>query len=294
MPVSPRWASSLVDELAGGVRFRPHRQKEVRAIERAHENLGRADKQPVGDFGSGRGVRRGGHADRLDAMEGFCNLTQAQILRPEVVAPLRDAMRLVDGEKIDRDFAHCGDDVVAQQPFRRNIEKPERAVVQAARHPSPLVVVGGGIEARRLDPKFAQLGDLVAHQRDQRRDNEGQAAADDRRKLEAQRLAAACRHHRQHVFASERGGEDIFLPRTEVGKAKDGRQSGPRFRHERGVRSHGPRPPGSKTGVHCTDSTLSAPVASIMRRSKPSAAPLASGISASAARKSSSIGADVP
>ena len=43
----------LVDELAGGVRFRPHRQKEVRAIERAHEDLGRADKQPVGDFGSG-------------------------------------------------------------------------------------------------------------------------------------------------------------------------------------------------------------------------------------------------
>ena len=66
-------------------------------------------------------------------MEGFCDLTQAQILRPEVVAPLRDAMRLVDGEKIDRDFAHGGDDVVAQQPFRRNIEKPERAVVEAAR-----------------------------------------------------------------------------------------------------------------------------------------------------------------
>ena len=50
-------------------------------------------------------------------------------------------MRLVDGEKIDRDFAHCGDDIVAHEPFRRDIEKPERAVVQAARHPSPLVVV---------------------------------------------------------------------------------------------------------------------------------------------------------
>ena len=58
----------------------------------------------VGDFGSGRGVRRRGHADRLDAVESFCDLTQAQILRPEVVAPLRDAMRLVDGEKIDRDL----------------------------------------------------------------------------------------------------------------------------------------------------------------------------------------------
>ena len=154
------------------------------------KTFGRPDKQPVRDFGPGRGVRRRGHADRLDAMEGFRDLAQAQILRPEVVAPLRDAVRLVDGEKIDRDSAHRGDDVVAQQPFRRDIEQPERAVVQAARHPSPLVVVGGGIEARRLDSELAQLGDLVAHQRDQRRNDQGQAAADDRRKLEA---AATCR-----------------------------------------------------------------------------------------------------
>ena len=39
-----------VDELPAGVRFRPHRQKQVRAIERAHENAWGTDEQPFGDF----------------------------------------------------------------------------------------------------------------------------------------------------------------------------------------------------------------------------------------------------
>ena len=44
------------------------------------------------------------------------------------------------------------------------------------------------------------------------------------------------------------------------------------------------------TGVHCTRSMRGAPVASITRRSKPSATPLASGIAARAARNASSTG----
>ena len=48
--------------------------------------------------------------------------------------------------------------------------------------------------------------------------------------------------------------------------------------------------PDSTTGVQSTCSMRVAPVASMTRRSKPSAAPLAGGMCASAARKSSSIG----
>ncbi len=47
---------------------------------------------------------------------------------------------------------------------------------------------------------------------------------------------------------------------------------------------------GAGSGVNSTSSTRSAPVASMTSRSKPSAIPLAGGICASAARKSSSIG----
>lgn len=71
---------------------------------------------------------------------------------------------------------------------------------------------------------------------------------------------------------------------------KFARQDGGRFVGGSEVQAIGSAQVRSKTGVHWTDSTRSAPAASIMRRSKPSAAPLASGISASAARKSSSNG----
>jgi hypothetical protein len=185
-----------VEELAGGVRFRPHSQKQVRAVERAHENPWVADEQPLGDFRPCRLVRSRGHGDHLDATERFRDLAQAQILRAEIVTPLRDAMRLVNGEEIDPGLAERCDRVVAQQPFGRDIEKPQRTLVEAARYPPALVGIGGGIEACRLDPGLAQLRDLVAHQRYQRRNHKGEAAADDCRELEKKRLATARRHDR--------------------------------------------------------------------------------------------------
>jgi hypothetical protein len=213
-----------LQELAGRVRFRPHGQKQVRAIERAHENPRAPDEQLLGDFSPRRLIRGRGHRDHLDARERFRDLAQAQIFRAEIVTPLRDAMRLVDGQKIDFSLPQGADRVVAQQPFGRDVEKSERSLVEAARHSPAFVWIGGGIEARRLDPGLAQLGDLVAHERNQRRDHQSEAAADDARKLEEKRLAAARRHDREHVLAGERGGEDVLLSRTKVREAEDGRQ----------------------------------------------------------------------
>jgi hypothetical protein len=175
-----------VEELAGGVRFRPHGQKQVRSIEGAYENPWAPDEQLLGDFRPRRLVCGRRHSDHLDAWERFRDLAQTQIFRAEIVTPLRDAMRLVDREKIDLDLPQSGDHVVAQQPFGRYIEKSERTLVEAARDPPSFVGVGGGIEARRLDACLAQLGDLVAHQRNQRRNHKGEAAADDGGELEAE------------------------------------------------------------------------------------------------------------
>ena len=126
-------------------------------------------------------------------------------------------MRFVDGEQIDR-AAQRFERVVAQQPLGRDIEQPQRAVAQAVEDAAALVGLGGGVERRGGNAERVELGDLVAHQRDQRRDDQRQAAARQRRQLVAQRLAGAGRHHRQHVLAGERGGEDFFLAGAEVGE----------------------------------------------------------------------------
>ena len=247
MPVSPPVSVEPVEKLAGGVRFRPHGQEQVRTIERAHENFWAADEELPGDFGPCRLVRGRGHRDHLDARKRFRDLAQAQIFRAEIVAPLRDAMRLVDGEQIDLSPPQGGDRVVAHEPLGRDVKKPERSLVEAARDPPAFVGIGRGIEARRLDTGLAQLGDLVAHQRDQRRNHKREAAADDPRKLEEKRLAAARRHDREHVLARERGGEHVLLSGTKIREAEDGRERRARLGHERGIGRHHADPPSPRT-----------------------------------------------
>ena len=77
-----------VEELAGCVRFRPHRQKEVRAIERAHEDAWAADEQLLGDFRPRGPVGGRGHRDYLDALKRLRDLAQAEIFGSKVVTPL--------------------------------------------------------------------------------------------------------------------------------------------------------------------------------------------------------------
>ena len=145
--------------------------------------------------------------------------------------------------QIDLSLPQGGDRVVAQEPLGRDIEKPERTLVEAARDPSPFVGVGGGIEARRLDSGLAQLGDLVAHQGNQRRNHKREPPAHDRGKLEEKRLAAARGHDREHVLARERRGEDVLLSGAKVRETEDGRQGRPRLRHERSLLRHQTGPP---------------------------------------------------
>ena len=171
---------------------------------------------------AGREVGRRGEGHRLDAAERAAHLAEERILRPEVVPPLRDAMRLVD-----RQEAH----VRARQPgegggLRRGAPATHR---EGAAMPSrtarltksrSLGIVGRG-EAPRLDAVAAQLRDLVAHQRDKRGDDDGEAAAQERRKLVAQRLAPAGRHDGKDVLPSDDGLHDRLLAGAEPGKAED-------------------------------------------------------------------------
>jgi hypothetical protein len=193
----------------------------------------------------------------------FVRFFQPDIFRAEVVPPLRNAMRLVDGEEIDFAFVEQRERVVAKQPLGRDIEQPQLAAVEPVEDRAPFPRVGDGIEGGGFYPITAHLRDLIAHQRYQRRDDDGQTCVEQRRKLEQQGFAAAGRHDGEHVLPAEDRFEDFGLSGAEVGEAED-----PMERLAGVVQSHG-----RNTGVHCTSSMLSAPQASIARRSKPSAAP---------------------
>ena len=61
---------------------------------------------------------------------------------------------------------------------------------------------------------------LVFHQRDERRDDDGEAVARERGKLEAERFAAASRQQREDIFARQRIADDFLLQRAERGEAE--------------------------------------------------------------------------
>ena len=85
---------------------------------------------------------------------------------------------------------------------RRLLVGRERAVVERRRH---------AVADQRVH--------LVLHQRDERRDDERQARPHERRRLEAERLAAAGRQHDDRVAAGEDGVHRLALQRTEGGVA---------------------------------------------------------------------------
>ena len=78
------------------------------------------------------------------------------------------------------------------------------------------------VQIRRRHAVDAQAVDLILHQRDERRDHHADAVGlDDRRRLEAQRLAAAGRQHDDAVARRENRVHRLALERTEARETPD-------------------------------------------------------------------------
>ena len=107
------------------------------------------------------------------------------------------------------------------EALRRGIEEAHAPVAHRIDHAAVLVRIVGGVEAAGLDAEMAQGRHLVAHERDERRDHEGEPLAGERRQLVAERLAGAGRHDGEHVLAGQHRAHDLLLSFAEGGEAED-------------------------------------------------------------------------
>ena len=159
----------------------------------------------------GRGGRQGDerHVRELPPQDG-----QLAILRPEIMAPLGDAVRFVDGDQTDVPGFQGPQHVVGHEAFRRQVEDLVPAAAQVP--PSPSVLVGRQrrIEERRRHADLFEAVDLVLHQGDQGRNDDREPVVGDRRKLIAQRLAAARGKERQDIMPREKALDDFPLVRA--------------------------------------------------------------------------------
>ena len=213
---------------------------DVGPIEARHELRRVVEPQPLVDLAAGQRVGGGGEGDARHAREVRGDIGDPQVLRAEVVAPLRHAVRLVDREQRD---AGAGRGVVEEREERRHeqalgrdVEQVELAREQVSAYGARFLGGRGRVPERGAHTEQPQRLDLVVHERDERRDDDADAGPHQRRQLVAQRLAAAGRHQHHGVVAGDHALDDRLLRTAERAESEHLAQH-PRRRVE-GVARH--------------------------------------------------------
>ena len=219
--VSPVLVVEEPRELLARTLLRHDPVADVRAVEAGDEHAGFLQAQPLPDLPP-RGLVGGrGEGDAGHGRKALVKRRELQVLRAEVVTPLRHAVRFVDREQRELDLVEQRERPLAEQPLWGHVEQVDPAGTQSRLDVEHLLVRERGVEAGRPHAGLQQRVDLVAHQRDERRDDHGGAGAHERRDLIAERLAAARRHQHQAVAARDRVLDDRFLLSAEPVVAED-------------------------------------------------------------------------
>ena len=148
-------------------------------------------------------------------------LPQHPVIRPEVVPPLRNAMRLIDSDQGQLPLGQHLHKSRHPQPLRRNKQELQ-APVQIIRARLPRHrALESGVNPRHAQPQRSQLRRLVFHQCNQRRNHHRRPAPRNRRQLVAKALPRPRRHHQQQVAPLDSRAANRLLPRPKALKAKD-------------------------------------------------------------------------
>ncbi|MGX1223775.1 hypothetical protein RKD42_005034 [Streptomyces ambofaciens] len=216
-------------ELLLGVRLRHDPVLDVGPVEAGHEVPRRRHVQPLGDLAMGGvgGRRREGEAGHV--RPALAEQRQGEVVGPEVVAPLGDAVRLVDGEEGDLAAGEQVEGGVQAQSLGRQVQQIELSGEVLGLHHAPLVEVLRGVHEPGPHAERPQGVDLVLHQRDQRRDHDARAGPDQGRDLVAQRLSAAGRHEDDGVATGDHVLDDRLLLAAEGVVPEDPVQGGQRL-----------------------------------------------------------------
>ena len=136
---------------------------------------------------------------------------EAQVFGAEIVAPLGNAVRLVNREQRDFHAPKPLQKCLTREPLGRDVEQLQLPLAQVRIHALRLLGGEAGVEPRRCDAACTQRVHLVFHQRDERRNDERRAFEQHRRELVAKRLPCARGKKRERGFAVEQRVDHILL-----------------------------------------------------------------------------------
>ncbi len=203
------------EDLAVRFVLRDHAVGEVLAIEAADDD-GRVGKVEMLDDVLAHPLGgRGGEGHDRDAREALAQSAKLPVLGPEIVAPLGDAMRLVNDDAADIPGAGAIEEAREQEPLWGGVEKLGLAGVEGAEARFGLGGAEGRIEKSGRNARHLERIHLVLHEGDQGGDDDGQPLLHDCGKLKAKRFPAAGRQQREDIAPGQRGADDLLLARLE-------------------------------------------------------------------------------
>ena len=181
----------------------------------------------AGDVGDDAVVRGGGaRQDRHAGRQQLEHAGDAPVVGSEVVAPVADAVGLVDDEQTAAgtdDREHLGAEAAVGEPLGRDQQEVDLVAIDRVLHVGPLGLVRR-VEGDGTDAHAGRGLDLVAHEREQRRDEDrgpGARLAQDLGGDEVDRaLAPAGALHEQHAAAVGDEGRDrleLVVPELGIG-----------------------------------------------------------------------------
>ncbi len=129
------------------------RVADVRPVEAGDEDARVVEGEARDDLGARLRVGGRGEGDARHAGEALVQHGELQVLRPEVVAPLRDAVRLVDGEEREPSALQEIEAPRRDEPLGRDVEQIELAATSARSTCLRL-----GRDQRRVEERRAHAG----------------------------------------------------------------------------------------------------------------------------------------
>ena len=120
-------------------------------------------------------------------------------------------MRFINSEQGYRHAIEHLQTALSQQPFRCHIEQIEFALSQRTFNAQGFIEALAGIEKRSAYAQLTERINLILHQRDQWRDDDTAAIAQQGRNLITQGFTAASRHEYQRITAARNQFNDIRL-----------------------------------------------------------------------------------
>ena len=197
-----------------------HAVEKVGPVERSDELRWIVQRELCGDIAPDPRRGRRGVGMEANARKQLPQACQLAILRPEVMPPVADAVRLVDRHEADaarRQQRQEAFAAVAHEPFRREIQQTISSLAQAGDDRGLLAGAERAVVQRRRDAVADEGIDLILHQGDQRRDDQREPRLHHGRRLEAERLAAARGENDERIAAGQDRFHRIALERSKGG-----------------------------------------------------------------------------